>query len=284
LTTVCIREDWLPTQDEVAGQVLHRLAKGTPIGLPAVVVAAHPDDETLGMGGRLPVLKHLTIVQLTDGAPRESCDADRLGFPTRLGYSSERAREFSRALEVLAVRCRRICHNAPDQESVFRLSELVRSVERDLRGARLVFTHPYEGGHPDHDTAALVVQMACARMSSRGEHPPARFEFASYHHQNSRMVTGEFWPDQNCPETSVELDHRAHAVKCRALAEYRTQSRVIEWFCTEIERYRAAPYYDFSQPPPPGLAQYDFFGWPITAARWLEVGASALPLLQETRP
>jgi LmbE family N-acetylglucosaminyl deacetylase len=279
LSNVCIQAAGRASHNDFASRVLHDLAIGTAIDLPTVIVVAHPDDETLGMGGRLPLLQRLTIVQLTDGAPRESGEAYRSGCSNWHTYSMEREREASRALTVLGLNCRRICYNAPDQESVLRLGELARSVQRDLHGARLVFTHPYEGGHPDHDTAALIVQMACARISADGEDPPVRFEFASYHHRNGRMVTGQFWPDQNCPEISIELDQRAHALKRGALAEYQTQSGVIQWFSPGIERYRAAPQYDFSRPAPPGLAQYDFFGWPMTAARWRESCASALPLL-----
>jgi LmbE family N-acetylglucosaminyl deacetylase len=278
LSNVCIQAAGRASHDDVARSVLQSLAVGTPIELPAVVVVAHPDDETLGMGGRLPLLRRLTIIQLTDGAPRRNGDADRLGFSDCSTYSMEREREASRALSRLDVNCRRIRYNAPDQESVLRLPELVRSIERDLRGARLVFTHPYEAGHPDHDTAALVVQIACARIGA-DEDPPHRFEFTSYHHRNGRMVTGQFWPDRNCPEISVELDQRAHALKRDALTEYHTQSATLQWFSTGIERYRAAPRYDFSQPAPPGLAQYDFFGWPMTAARWRESCASVLALL-----
>jgi LmbE family N-acetylglucosaminyl deacetylase len=279
LSNVCIQQAGPSSQCELANQVLRDLATGTAIDLPTVIVVAHPDDETLGMGGRLAVLQRLTIVQLTDGVPRVSDDAYRRGFSNPFAYSAEREREVSRALKVLGLRCRRIRHNAPDQESVLCLRELARSVKGDLRGANLVFTHPYEGGHPDHDTAALLVQMACARPGADGEDPPVRFEFASYHHRQGRMVTGQFWPDQNCPETSIELDHRTRALKSRALAQYRTQADVIAWFGTDSERYRTAPRYDFTLPPPPGVAHYDFFGWPMTSSRWRESCASTMPWL-----
>jgi LmbE family N-acetylglucosaminyl deacetylase len=279
LSNLCIRQAGPPSQCEFANQVLRDLAMGTAIDLPTIIVVAHPDDETLGMGGRLAVLQRSTIVQLTDGAPRETDDARQRGFSNRFSYSAEREREISRALKVLGLRCRRIRHNAPDQESVLCLRELARSVKRDLRGASLVFTHPYEGGHPDHDTAALLVQMACARLSADGEDPPVRFEFASYHHRQGRMITGQFWPDQNCPEISIELDHRTCPLKSSAMAEYRTQADVIAWFGADSERYRIAPWYDFTQAPPPGVAQYDFFGWPMTSSRWRESCASTMPWL-----
>ena len=276
MSNVSIQQARPPSYPDFENRILRDLAMGTAIELPTVVVVAHPDDETLGMGGRLAALQRLTIVQLTDGVPRKTNDAHRRGFSNCVDYSEEREREVSRALKVLGLSCRRIRHNAPDQDSVLWLRELARSVKRDLRGASLVFTHPYEGGHPDHDTAALLVQMACAGLSASGEDPPVRFEFASYHHRQGRLVTGQFWPDQNCPEISVELDQRMRTLKSHAMAEYRTQSDVIAWFNTGCERYRAAPRYDFTQAPPPGVAHYDFFGWPMTSSRWRESCASAM--------
>ena len=272
-----------PLPDDLTGRVLRALMLPAPIEWPTVVVIAHPDDETLAMAGRLATFERLTIVQLTDGAPSDGIDANRLGFTDPVSYSAERENETQRALAVLGLDCPRLCLGVVDQQSVFRISELVQAVEVSLGGATLVFTHSYEGGHPDHDTAAFVVQWACARMAAAGRHPPSRFEFASYHHRDGQMTTGQFWPEADQPEIAVVLDGQAHALKRRALAEYGTQSDVIRGFCTAIERYRTAPHYDFSGPPPPGLAQYDLFGWSITAARWRARAVSSLHLLQETR-
>ena len=33
----------------------------------------------------------------------------------------------------------------------------------------VVITHAYEGGHPDHDTLALAVRLACRRQLDQGE-------------------------------------------------------------------------------------------------------------------
>lgn len=280
----CESQDRPSSDALLATQVLQDLAVGRSIGLPTVVVVAHPDDETLGMAARLAAFKHLTIVQLTDGSPRDCRDANGHGFADWQTYAAEREREASRALAKLGLACRRIRCGIPDQESIFRLPALLAPVQDHLRGAGLVFTHPYEGGHPDHDTAALSVQLACDRIGLSGGSPPIRIEFTSYHHRDGRLVTGHFWPDPHCPEVRVRLDPEAAELKRSALAEYRTQADVIDWFCPDIERYRAAPRYDFAQPPPPGIAQYDFFGWSITAPRWLEGARATLVSLQERRP
>lgn len=271
-----------PPQDELISNVLHDLTVAGAIDLPAVAVTAHPDDETLGMGGRLGRFKCLTLWQLTDGAPLWESDAKQLGFSTRTAYAAAREIEAQRAIAALGLDCRRIRFGAPDQASVFFAPELLVLLERELCRAALVFTHPYEGGHPDHDLAALVVQCACDRISSMGGTAPARLEFASYHHRAGRLMAGQFWPDPDCPQAIVAVEGEAAAQKRRALAEYRTQSSVIRWFFTAEERYRAAPRYDFSQPPPPRVAQYDLFGWRITSARWRDTVAPLLCSARET--
>jgi LmbE family N-acetylglucosaminyl deacetylase len=254
-------------------EALTNLLLARPIEDAAVVITAHPDDETLAMGGRLTGLKRLTLVQLTDGAPKSNVDARRAGFTQREDYAAEREKETRNALAALGLNCRRIRAGVPDQESVLFIPHLSRLLECTLQDAAFVFTHPYEGGHPDHDTAALVVQLTCDLIRKKGGTPPARLEFASYHHRSGELVTGRFWPDQTCLEIAVPLGEQAAKTKCRALAEYRTQEPIIQWFQPRQEHYRAAPRYDFARPPPPGLAQYDLFNWPMTASRWRDIAA-----------
>src|SRR6266545_3371700 len=68
-----------------------------------------------------------------------------------------------------------------DQEASLHLNELTRRLAALFRefGVRDVLTHPYEGGHPDHDAAAFAVHGACRLIDC----PPRRIEFASYHNQ-----------------------------------------------------------------------------------------------------
>ena len=244
------------------------------------MVVAHPDDEVLGMGGRLTILQNLTLIQLTDGSPRSETDGQKNDFETVSDYASARERETLRALARLGLRSyRRIKYGFPDQEAVMALSELTEVLKADLERMKLVFTHPFEGGHPDHDAAAFAVQTACERIGISGHEPPLRFEFASYHSRSGRMITGQFWPDSASPEFAVRLPLRECARKRQALSCYRTQRDVIAQFEPDIERYRVAPRYDFSRSPPPGTALYDAFGWSMTARVWrqyAQVAASQL--------
>lgn len=251
--------------EQLRSAVLASLASGKPIDLPTVVVVAHPDDEILAMGGRLCRFRQLTIVQLTDGAPASGIDAARLGFASNAAYAAAREQESRRAHAILGLRCRRVCLDATDQESILHAQRLADRIGDELRHAQLVFTHPYEGGHPDHDTAALLVQRAC---QAGADAAPARFEFASYHLQGERMTTGAFYPAPRSGEIAITLAADMQELKCRALAAYASQAGVLSWFDPRIERYRTAPTYDFSRMPPPGSALYDRFGWDMTAAKW----------------
>src|SRR4051812_11427073 len=71
--------------------------------VPVLVVAAHPDDETIGAGPRLARLRAVQVVFVTDGAPADLRDVARLGFASRAAYASARAREADTALSLLGI-------------------------------------------------------------------------------------------------------------------------------------------------------------------------------------
>lgn len=235
-----------------------RLASGDPIADPVAVVVAHPDDETLWAGSALRRFRDLTLIHLTDGAPQDMADARRLGFTTRAGYAAARAGELDRALAALECDARRIDYAIPDQQACLAMDELVGRLATDLAGMAAVITHPYEGGHPDHDAAAFAVARAA----------PVRVEFACYHEHDGARRFGSFWADPACPEAVRPLSPGDTARVETALAAHATQAAVIDGWRPAVERWRAAPVYDFSRAPPPGACLYDRFGWTLTGARW----------------
>jgi LmbE family N-acetylglucosaminyl deacetylase len=163
-----------------------------------------------------------------------------------------------------------------DQAAVEHLPALLAAVQEELRGAAAVITHPYEGGHPDHDACALVVQCACDRLRRAGLEAPMRLEFASYHARDGLMAAGVFWPAPQCPESVLPLHPGQLARKRAALAEFATQKEVIAGFPLSPERLRRSPRYDFTRPPPPGEVLYDRFRWRITGATWRQRARSLL--------
>ncbi len=244
-----------------------RLASGEPIDAPVALVVAHPDDETLWAGAALDRLRHLTLILLTDGAPEDMGDAQRLGFTTREDYARARANELTRALEALDARPKLIRYEVPDKQVVEHLPELIERLRRDLTGAELVITHPHDGGHPDHDAAALAV--------SRAASAPI-VEFACYAQVKGARVFGRFVADPDSPEWARPLDAPDRARVDSALAAHATQALVFGEWRPEAERWRAAPRYDFTQPAPGEGALYDGFGWTLTSHRWRTIATEAL--------
>ena len=251
-----------------------RLAGGGRVGEPVALVAAHPDDEVLGLGAHLHLFDRLTLIHLTDGAPLDMGDARRAGYADRDAYAAARAAELDAALAVLGVRPRRrLAYGLTDQTLVDRLPDLCARLARDLAGHASVFTHAYEGGHPDHDAAALAVAVARLRIGPGG---PAAFEFAGYYGVGGALQANRFHADAEAPETAVRLDAPACARKARALAAHASQAGVLAGFAPAVERWRPAPAYDFAAPPPCGEAHYDRYGWALTSAAWRERAAAAL--------
>ena len=68
--------------------------EGSPLDCHDVaVVVAHPDDETIAIGGQLARMRGVKIVHVTDGAPADMKDAEANGFSRREDYAAARRRD-----------------------------------------------------------------------------------------------------------------------------------------------------------------------------------------------
>jgi LmbE family N-acetylglucosaminyl deacetylase len=148
----------------------------------------------------------------------------------------------------------------------------------ELAQADVVLTHPYEGGHPDHDACAFAVQAACALLGFLGAAAPLRAEFACYHAHGGQLRAGHFWDLPGYPERVVALEAPQRERKHAALAELLTHA-VTDSYPVDIERLRRAPSYDFTRPPPPQDVLYERQGSGMTGPLWREQVRDALQTL-----
>jgi len=256
--------------------ILSRIEERRSINDRVMIVAAHPDDETIGLGAQLCHFEDALIVHLTDGAPRNPSWATANGFATPPEYAAARVAELRCALCVgAAARSRTHRLGIVDQEAMQHLVTLTHSI-RDLleqEKREVVITHAYEGGHPDHDAAAFAVHIASRLL----DEPPQILEMTSHFRDGGRRVFGEFLSGDELV-TTIHLNEEELQRKRAMMDCFATQGGVagLGKFFLPFERFRPAPQYDFSRPPHDGELDYETMGFGIARAEWLRHSTVAL--------
>ncbi|HVU50006.1 MAG TPA: PIG-L family deacetylase [Polyangia bacterium] len=247
-----------------------------------LLVAAHPDDEAIGFAISIRETPLIHVAYLTDGAPR----ASHAGARARAEAARVRLEEGRRALALLGVPSERVfALGGADQGASLEmpaLTRLVLALAERLRATVLV-AHPYEGGHPDHDAAALCTHAAAAL---RGRAGCLLVEFASYHAgAGQRWRRGVFLERNRAaagrrpPVRARRLTAAERRLKRRVFSCYRSQATVLDEFPVAVERTRAAPRYRFLRAPHDGPLLYERYAWGMSGARWRGLAGEALATL-----
>jgi LmbE family N-acetylglucosaminyl deacetylase len=254
-------------EDKTADAFLRQLADpGRPVidARTVAIVVAHPDDETFGCGAALARLDGVTLVHVTDGAPRDDVDARKHGFSGWEAYAKARRDELDAALAVGGARSIfRMSLGLPDQQAFLRLPEIIRSLSDlfEQRAISIVLTHAFEGGHPDHDATAFatvqaaknieIIEMPYYRLGPSGPLPQDFLEVPG---------SGE--------EHRIDLTPDEKKRKRRMIAAYRTQAVPLSQVSLDFETFRCAPVYDFAALPNNGRIYYEeLFDWGFPAER-----------------
>lgn len=273
----------MPAESATAEELVERLwaAPEAPSSrLPRVLfVTGHPDDEAIGAGALLRRLgPRASLVCLTDGAPRDLRDAHDAGFANREEYARERRREFE-SVRGFSGMDQSNCHRLEfvDQEATLHLVAITQMLATIFAESRpdLLITHPYEGGHPDHDAAAFATFSAAHLVAGSGAAIPIA-EFTSY---NAGPV-GEGWSTDFLPHPGIDpkrvmLSNEDRTFKRRLMECYSSQRWILHAFPCEYESLRVAPRYDFSSPPHPGRLFYERFDWEVDGSGWRDLATKA---------
>ena len=248
-----------------------------------LVIVAHPDDEAIGAGALLARYPSAMVAHLTDGGGMDDVSAQARGFRSRVEYAAARRAEVVTALALIGIPADRVRSlGIPDGEAGRRLVECCQRIMglMDELQPDVVLTHPYEGGHSDHDTVAFGVQLAAGVLRREGGKSPIVLELTSYHNSNGERVRGRFLPRVGERVRTVVLDAAARLRKSQMLARFTTQRDVVEKFPLGVERFRVAPRYLFTAAPHEGLLDYELRCLRITGEEWRAQAAIALEQLR----
>jgi LmbE family N-acetylglucosaminyl deacetylase len=243
-----------------------------------LVVAAHPDDETIGAAGLLCRARDPWVVHVTDGVPADPRLRTGLAAHDPEAYRLTRRAELDAALDLAGVPVSsRLRVGLVDQEvalCMLRATRALRAVFERVAPV-LIVTHPYEGGHPDHDATAFACAFACRCALARSGIEAHLVEMTSYHARDGRLATGEFLGESG-PVVTVEHDAALRGRKRAMLDCHVSQRQILGPFGVERERFRIAPRYRFDAPAHRGMLHYESLGWPMTGARFADLARLAL--------
>ena len=241
------------------------------------VIVAHPDDEVIGAGGLISRLQHVTVLHITDGVPQSS-DASQATDAQRAEDVEVLNRECRTALALANISPEHIVDfGLVARQAPLQLADLTRRVVSFLRhnSPDIVLTHPYEGGHPDHDATAFATHAALRLLRRKGFKPPSLFEIALHPARDGEGRVLDFLPSVAAEVTTLLLDKKARDLKRQMFACFTNQTEPLRETSFGRERFRRPPRYDFAAPPNGGKLIYEKFTPGLSVEKWQALVRSA---------
>ncbi|HYD48136.1 MAG TPA: PIG-L family deacetylase [Terriglobales bacterium] len=232
-----------------------------------LIIAAHIDDDGVGMGIRVRQLKDVRIVYLTDSAPRDPRFFNS-ECSSRQEYAARRRLEAERAAAWMGI-AREQLHflEAVDMEAFRELARLESELQRIAAAwpPATIWSPAYDGGHPDHDVAAFLAARLAARTGAR------HWQFALYRFRK-RLEPGQFAAGD--PGLVRYLNSEERELKRQLFQLYRSQAQLLTHFDHGYERHRPALAHDFRTRPTKQPTLYEAWRWPVTAEMLLAAFAA----------
>lgn len=239
------------------------------------IVVAHPGDDIAGAGCLISKLDNVNILYVTDGADldAESTETDRAA------YANRRITECLSALTLAGVSSDRVVSlGLRLNDAALHLPELAHTIAAFLQssGADIIITHPYEGGHPDHDATAFATHAALRLINDNGFRPPAVFEMALRPTEDGSAKVPDFLPAYDWEITTLSLNQSALEQKQRMIDCLQMQRECLKASPPGPERFRRTRRYDFTLPPEPGSLHYEKFCHSFSGCDWQTLAQRAL--------
>lgn len=184
-----------------------------------LVVAPHPDDETIGCGGVLAMYgQQCDVLLLTDGRKGVPVDGSRNEEETAV----VRKREYETVMQQFAVHSARTLE-IPDSS----LKENKKIVSIDLTPYDLIFVPNRNERHPDHKAAFEIFRDLCKAQKAK-----------------ALLLEYEVWSPIIAPNRFLDISP-AMGAKLEALRLYVSQTAELDYekLAKGLNSYRGAPHH-----------------------------------------
>jgi LmbE family N-acetylglucosaminyl deacetylase len=195
-------------EENVWTEFLSDIASWIPDERPMLIVAPHPDDETLAAGGLIATQKsrgvEVRVVAVTDG---------EMAYADTPGLARIRQMEQEKALAILGVRSTDVIRLRLPDSSVGSFEESLVEALACLVTAETLIVAPWRGDfHPDHEACGRAAEHASKLTGAK----LISYFFWTWHRGTPRLLDG-------LPLASMPLGENLLRTKCRALREHQSQ-------------------------------------------------------------